>query len=488
VPSQFARYLAPLVCWLISIGLVLLMVNFGRRRAVLTVSEDRLGVEESRPFCRTRRGGWERAQLFAICAGPTRGDFRKLEIYPRGEPLFTLLYTGPAMELEWLAGVLRQGLRLGATPTLPREIREGVTSGPLPAVSPPDSDRRGDWFGAAFVGMVCVTILWNVFNARGFLDHLGLPWSNVFLCAAGGAAIGIGCAALYRADRQHQVRRLVELGRSMNLAFQPVASREALGDFFYLRLFRHWLSASNRMTGIIDGVPVDMLDCTFASHHRQTVLLLPAPERGLMPFDLRPRDYCEKAFGVGLADETGTTVKPCNGQPRRVRECIERFRLRYDLRRYYLSEHFEDAADWAALTSGVRSLRLMIAGEETTAWAALKGRGHADSGLGPDRAGTEEDIRQFFNLDLLDFFARHPGWRIESDGPHLALWRPYRTIRAARRPRFVAEALEVYRALARAAAMMAPGPSQAVQETGIGQSMPGQFEKGGAWAWRRLQP
>jgi hypothetical protein len=237
----------------------------------------------------------------------------------------------------------------------------------------------------------------------------------------------------------------------MNLAFQPDASREDLGDFFYLRLFRRWSSARNRMTGIVDGIPVDMSDYLFSRDYgRVTVLLLPSPESGLPPFELRPRGPIDRFFGVGLADDTRTTARPYKGQPRHVRQCIERFRLRYDLRRYYPSEHFEAAAARAAAGA---------------AWAALRGRGHADNVLGADRAGAELAIRELFDLQLLHFFADHPGWCIESDGTHLALWRPYRTIRAAQRLRFVAEALEVYRALASAAVRATPKPSQAAQET-----------------------
>jgi len=39
-----------------------------------------------------------------------------------------------------------------------------------------------------------------------------------------------------------------------------------------------------------------------------------------------------------------------------------------------------------------------------------------------------------------------------SDGAHLALWRPRRLSRAAQRAGFVADALQIYRALARTAA------------------------------------
>src|SRR5262249_25420763 len=146
---------------------------------------------------------------------------------------------------------------------------------------------------------------------------------------------GFGGVALYRANRRRQVRRLAEASRSMNLAFQPEASREDLGDFFYLRLFRRWSSARNRMTGIVDRIPVDMSDyLSSGGYVRVTCLLVPAPESGLPPFELRPRGPGARFFGVGLADDTSTTARPCEGQPRHVRQCIERFRLRYALRRY----------------------------------------------------------------------------------------------------------------------------------------------------------
>jgi hypothetical protein len=234
----------------------------------------------------------------------------------------------------------------------------------------------------------------------------------------------------------------------MNLAFQPDASREDLGDFFYLHLFRRWTSARNRMTGIVDGVPVDMLDCTFSGQYgRVTVVLLPAPGSDLPPFDLRRRGFFARLSCEGLVGDPDTTIKPYKGQPPRVRKCHERFWLQYNLRRYYLSDHFEEAA----------------------AWAALKGRYDADNGLDPDRAGMKPEIQRFFNLDLLHFFADHPGWCIESDGAHLALWRPNKTIRAVQRPPFVAEALEVYRALARAEdAWRHPGPSGL--DAGIGRN------------------
>src|SRR5262249_389443 len=55
-------------------------------------------------------------------------------------------------------------------------------------------------------------------------------------------------------------------------------------------------------------------------------------------------------------------------------------------------------------------------------------------------------VRNLFCLDLLHFFAEHPGWYVESDGNHLALWHKG-IVRGTERRRFLAEALEVRNAL-----------------------------------------
>ncbi|HEV3082306.1 MAG TPA: hypothetical protein VGY66_21155, partial [Gemmataceae bacterium] len=98
------------------------MIHARRRRVVLTVSGSRLRIEEYRPFLQIRQCEWQREQLFAICPGPDS----KLLIFPRGRAPFSLGYTGPGLELEWLADTLRRGLQLGAEPPPPAEPQEGT--------------------------------------------------------------------------------------------------------------------------------------------------------------------------------------------------------------------------------------------------------------------------------------------------------------------------------------------------------------------------
>jgi hypothetical protein len=446
VPQPEVRYVPPVLVSLVSILLVLAMVNRGWRRAVVAVVGGKLRVEGAQPFFGTKRGEWERSQLFAICAGPDC----LLEIYPRSRPPFTLFYPGPGLELEWLADVLRRGLQLDTRPTPRATAGEAVVVGPAGAGGPADwvvpgaePDDNWMWISAGCVGVLLVTILWWVFAIGSSLMHLPWPLSSIWAYAVAGAAVGISCALLYRGSRRRYVRQLPEISRSMDFAFQPAMSREDIGDFFDLRLFRGGRSsARNRMTGMADGLPVDMFDYTFSvgsgrsqRTYRQTVMLLPAPEEGLPAFELRPQhgdwlvsgaisfvpdhlDYGQLRKRLGKQGYQLFLREHARSRP--TRECIERFSRHYAVRRYYLSEYFEQAAVW-------------------------KFTGEAGTGLGPDRAGREEDIRTLFTLNVLRYFADHPGWRIESDGRHLALWRSRRFLSAAKRPRFVAEALEVYR-------------------------------------------
>ncbi len=207
---------------------------------------------------------------------------------------------------------------------------------------------------------------------------------------------------------------------------------------------------------------------SFTSNYRQAIVFLPAPRSGLHPFDLCRRGFFDRLFRGGLVGDTCTTDMPSKDQLPHLRKYIEHFRIQYGLRRYYLSDHFEQAAGGASLQDCIRDfsqfcrsfLSLLYNGKLAIdpQHTPLKGRGQVDNGLDPGRAGSEAEIRRFFKLDLLQFFADHLGWCIQSDGAHLALWCPGDTIRNAQRPRFVAEALQFYRAFARTGALEAPRP------------------------------
>ena len=74
---------------------------------------------------------------------------------------------------------------------------------------------------------------------------------------------------------------------------------------------------------------------------------------------------------------------------------------------------------------------------------------HLDSVPGPN-AWLQINVglvRKLFSLNILDFFVAHPGWYVECNGKHLALWRRKTIVRGIGRPLFLAEALEVRKIL-----------------------------------------
>jgi hypothetical protein len=463
VPVPQMRYVPPVFFSLVSIVLVLAVINLAGRRVVVSVVGDKLWLEGTQPLVGTKRGEWKRSQLFAVCAGP----HRRLEVHSRNRPPFTLFYPGPGLELEWLASVLRGALQLETAPASPGAAgtsRRATASASVAGTRwiAPGSEADDDRIEiiAALVAAFLAIPGWFVFYRGASLQDLGWLWSSLWLNILAGAALGLGGAVLYRASRRRYVRGLAEVSRSMNFTFQPEMSREDIGHFFHLRLFREYdSSARNRMTGSVAGVPVDMFDYTFAAgpdqkkqRYRQTIMLLPAPA-GLPAFELRPRRRRywfvsgEISFLEDRPDYQGLRKRLGRdgyqrflrdyARARPVRESIQRFGRCYAVHKYYLSEYFEHAAPW-------------------------RSTGQADTGLGSDRPAREEDIRALFTLDVLGYFAARPGWRIESDGVHLAMWRCQGLLSPARRPHVIAEALEVYRLLAHAGTTPASAPSQAV--------------------------
>lgn len=469
-PSTWVRFIIMLWLPVIILGL-LTLIHARRRRVVLTVSGSRLRIEEYRPFLQIRQCEWQREQLFAICPGPDS----KLLIFPRGRAPFSLGYTGPGLELEWLADTLRRGLQLGAEPPPPAEPQEGTAvewpRDVAPTIWAPKVWAASEgavawdmWAGTAlkFTG-VAVFLLLLVGSAIS-LQFITLPWPalKAYRVPIGAALAlidaGIIGFLLHRVSERRYVEQLAEVSWSMNFDFQPTMMREEIGDYFSLRLFAVEKSAARyRMAGTVDGLFVDIFDYAFtvgsdrsAQTYQQTVMLLPAPDSGVPALELRARRSGE----LFVSPEIGFVPKSPNfpllrrklgkegyarwlrdyARSRPTRESIQRFARRYAVRRYFRSAHLERAA-----------------GTSTQ---------EADTGLPPDRAGTEEDIRALFNIERICYFANHPGWNIESDGRHLALWRSKRLVAAAKRPRFVSEALEVYRLLTEADAKAASASGQ----------------------------
>lgn len=97
---------------LVGIGASLLGIHRGRRRAVLSVIDDRLQVSQTGPFG-SKRGQWCRAELTDVWPGCIyHGLVSQLQICSRDGRKFGMLAAQGELELEWLATMLRRSLRL----------------------------------------------------------------------------------------------------------------------------------------------------------------------------------------------------------------------------------------------------------------------------------------------------------------------------------------------------------------------------------------
>jgi hypothetical protein len=430
-PATAWWYLFPLPFLLVGVGTALVALNLARRRAVLAVIGDSLLVLKAGPFG-SRRGEWTRQELTDVLAAPSGIEqngrpLLQLEVRAEGRPAFALLAGRPDAEVEWLAAVLRYALRLGpALQRPPRPVRPPAADAPVKAGA-----AAYAWVGGALAGAVVGTVLYHAVNhlitvnGVGLVQRLAGPSLNATTCAAAGAAVGLFAGLLHGIRRRQYVRQLLDTCQGMGFTYSPTVGRDDLGDFQDLPLFRKWSAARDRMSGSADGLPVEVIDYTSvergsesSSYQRSTVVLLPAPAGGLPAFELRPRDLAARLVSALLT--SGITFDPAGAQTALDRDALERFG-----RHYFLSEGIE--ATVARLGQGAE----------------------------PGPPGSEAAIRRLFTVGLLAFFADHPGWQVESDGRHLALHRR-QVIPPAGREALVAEAVEIYRALARPDGRTAP--------------------------------
>jgi hypothetical protein len=444
-PAGNWGYLLPLPFLVAGIISLLIVLHLGRRRAALAVVGDRL-LAMSVGLFETRQGEWQRDQLDDIRAGPSGinqngRDLLELQILPRVGAKFALLGGRRDVELKWLAAVLRQELGLGsARPTPAAAERPAPASREVSdatAVPTVPTTRSFAWIGSAIGGGILTAVLWLILNnfwrvnGAGLLVRQGWPWSNFCLCAAAGALIGCVAGLVSRFREIRHARQLAELCQDLSFTYQAEVSRAQLGELGGLPLFEKWSGASNRMTGEADGVRVEMLDYTYIekgdennTYYSQTLLQLPAGTASLPEFELRPRHLGIKM--LGLLNLQGITFVPEDGCPADEREAIERFNQIYHL------------------SQGLDRTLATIADTATD----------AEGGPAEPPADATESIRRLFTPAALRFFADHPGWLVQSDGRHLALWRRKTIVPAADRPAFLAEGLEAYRALT------APLPAQ----------------------------
>jgi hypothetical protein len=105
--------------WLFGVGALLVLLQKGRRRAVLTVEAGELTIQEISPLS-NRLHTWRRSELAGVrvvselvVADETPESWKiELCVEPREGPPVRLLGHRPKAELEWIATLLRQALHL----------------------------------------------------------------------------------------------------------------------------------------------------------------------------------------------------------------------------------------------------------------------------------------------------------------------------------------------------------------------------------------
>jgi hypothetical protein len=282
------------------------------------------------------------------------------------------------------------------------------------------------WIGAAIGGAVAALVAFFVLNnfvvinGVGPLKGLDPPWSDFYCWGLAGGLLGAAGSVFAWHRRRVHAREVAEAALLLGLDYAAEVAREDLGEAGQLRLFGKWAHAAHHLTGRMDRMPIQVLDYTYvdkgedsSSYVTQTVVLLPGAEH-VPAFALRPRDLTVRV--LGLLGVRGITFDPAGAGPE-VAPVVEQFNRHYHL------------------ALGLENQLLALAEQVEDPEAARS------------MAPPEEMVRRLFSPELLGFFAAHPGWFVESNGRHLALWRKA-VVRGPARSQFLAEALEARHAIA----------------------------------------
>jgi hypothetical protein len=270
------------------------------------------------------------------------------------------------------------------------------------------------------VAWFIVNNFWVV-NGVGVLQRLGWPFSNIYLCSAAGAALGIVGEVMRAHREQRHTHQLAELAESLGFRLSAEVCSEDLSEWRALPVFQKWSRARNRMSGKVSGLPVEMVDYTYVvrgdesdSTYEQTVVLLVADDKDLPVFDLQPR-----TLGVQILSLIGVEGIPFSSQGVSAvdAEVIERFS-----KNYHLS------------TGGLEAEAVKLTAPESAA-----------------SADQEVALRRLFSLEMLNLFADHPGWYVQGVGRRLALWRPGKIVAPTNRLGLLDEALAIRAALVKSA-------------------------------------
>src|SRR5262249_14893450 len=159
-----------------------------------------------------------------------------------------------------------------------------------------------------------------------------------------------------------------------------------LGEAGQMDLFAKWHRAAHLLTGHKDRIPVQLLDYTYvekgdedSSYYSQTVVLLPGASH-LPAFELRPRHLGIRM--LGMLGVQGIPFDPAQAGPDAA-PVIEQFNAHY-----HLSLGLDN--ELAKLGQQVEDLPV------------------------PDATTQgEEAVRKLFVLEVMQFFAEHPGWYVQ---------------------------------------------------------------------------
>ncbi|HUE74679.1 MAG TPA: hypothetical protein VMP01_27675 [Pirellulaceae bacterium] len=280
---------------------------------------------------------------------------------------------------------------------------------------------------------IAAMLWWFLSGMGGFLQQMPWPISSIYACAAIGAGIGLIVGAVLAVRRIRHTGQMAALAKDWNFRYEEQSSRDQLTPYLGLNLFAadRFGEATNLMRSSADGIEVELLDYEFVqrgsesdSRYRQTVVLFPDAAQSLPAFELSPRTMTHRVV-YQMAGLEGLTFEPGDLTSPADRQSIEAFRSAY-----FLSPPLN---------------------------AVLQQRQDQSGNAAAMLAKFDAPIRNLFRLELLKFFAASPGWSVESDGRHLALWRTGRVASAEKRLDLLREAHEVQSALVGASTLPTAG-------------------------------
>ena len=258
-------------------------------------------------------------------------------------------------------------------------------------------------------------------NGVGMIDRLlPEPLSSWWMWAIVGAAWGVRRNMRREKMREEYLVNVCDWSEQHDFEFYEQIDRDDLGSLQQLNVFQDWYRASNYLVGRLADSRVEMVDYTSISkggesdsYEHQTVVLLPEKGFSLPEFELHTSRWHIRFFqfmggrgmrfvpGIELSRGDANTVSQFNGH-------------------------------YALFPTSLRDLMESKQREQQVSLSIVEG------------------IRSLFSLDLLRYFATHPGWCIESKNGHLAIWKPGTIVPLAERRGLLEEVKAIRDALFRA--------------------------------------